>query len=183
MVVSIINVAMLSSRWTIYEEQVTAMIDSPAHQGDFVIDVLEQMQVKQIMDTSRKLDLVPEAAPLDAILRLAASSRNTYFPVVDGDKRLVGIFSLRDLRSVLTGDGGGPLVVAADLASHPVLTVTPEDDLHTALRRFTQKNIDELPVVDVDDPGKIVAVLSRKDLIGAYHHRTTELRQLHEQTQ
>jgi CIC family chloride channel protein len=180
MVVSIINVALLSSRWTIYEEQVTAMVDSPAHQGDFVIDVLEQMRVKEIMDTDRRVDLVPEAMPLESILRLAAFSHSSYFPVVDGDEKLVGIFSLRDLRSVLTGDGGGPLVVAADLASTPVLTVTPEDDLHTALRRFTQKNIDSLPVVEVDDPGKIVGMLSRKDLIAAYHHRTTELRQVHQ---
>ncbi len=179
MVVCIVNVALLSSRWTIYEEQVTAMVDSPAHQGDFVIDVLEQMQVKEVMDSKRKLELVPESMPLDRILHLAASSRNMYFPVVDKDERLVGIFSLRDLRSVLTGNGGGPLVVASDLAGNPVLTVTPEDDLHMALRRFTQKNIDELPVVATDDPRRIVGVLSRKDLISAYHHRTTHLREAH----
>src|SRR5262249_10821723 len=35
----------LSRRWTIYEEQVLTPIDSPAHQGDFVVDVLEQLRV------------------------------------------------------------------------------------------------------------------------------------------
>ena len=34
----------ISRRWTIYEEQVPTPIDSPAHQGDFVVDVLEQLQ-------------------------------------------------------------------------------------------------------------------------------------------
>ena len=33
----------ISRRWTIYEEQVPTPIDSPAHQGDFVVDVLEQL--------------------------------------------------------------------------------------------------------------------------------------------
>jgi CIC family chloride channel protein len=182
MLVSIVNVALLSSRWTIYEEQVTAMVDSPAHQGDFVIDVLEQMRVEEIMDSERKPDLVPEGMPLDKILVLAARSRNTYFPVVDSEEKLVGIFSLRDLRSVLTGDGGGPLVIAADLATQPVLTVTPTDDLHTALRCFTQKNIDDLPVVDAEDAGRIVGMLSRKDLITAYHHRATALREAHQES-
>ena len=176
MLVSIVNVALLSSRWTLYEEQVTAMVDSPAHQGDFVIDVLEQMRVDEVMDTKRRLDLVPEAMPLRKILHLAAHSRNAYFPVINDNKEMVGIFSLRDLRSVLTGDGDGSLVVAADIATQPVLTVNPHDDLHTALRRFTQKNIDEIPVVKADDPNEIVGILSRRDVIAAYHHRTTALR-------
>ena len=181
MLVCIVNVALLSSRWSIYEEQVTAMVDSPAHQGDFVVDVLEQMQVKEIMDSRRKLEFVPEAMPLEGILRLAASSTNAYFPVINGENKMVGIFSLRDLRSVLTGNRGGPLVVAADIATSTVLTVTPEDDLHTALRLFTQKNIDEMPVVSKDDPQQVVGVLSRKDLISAYHNRATHLRQSHEE--
>ena len=37
----------LSRRWTIYEEQVPTPIDSPAHQGDFVVDVLEQLRVER----------------------------------------------------------------------------------------------------------------------------------------
>jgi CIC family chloride channel protein len=114
--------------------------------------------------------------PLPDILRVAASSTNTYFPVVNPDNRMVGIFSLRDLRTALTGNGAGHLVLATDIATHPVLTVRPEDDLHTALRRFTQKNIDDIPVVAADDQGEILGMLSRKDLIAAYHDRVTQLR-------
>ncbi len=115
--------------------------------------------------------------PLPQILLLAASSPNNYFPVVDSEGRLIGIFSLRDLRTVLTGDGAGPLILATDLAVQPVLTVTPDDDLHMALRRITQKNIDEIPVVDPKNPAHILGMLSRKDLIAAYHDRLTDLRE------
>ena len=38
----------ISRRWTIYEEQVPTPIDSPAHQGDFVVDVLEQLSVSDV---------------------------------------------------------------------------------------------------------------------------------------
>jgi CIC family chloride channel protein len=175
MLVSIVNVALLSSRHTLYEEQVGAMIDSPAHQGDFIIDVLEQLHVRDVIDPRRKLDIVPEDMPLDKILHLAASSENTYFPVVDREERLVGIFSLRDLRAVLTGNRDGRLVLATDLATQPVLTVTPDDDLHTALRRFTRKNIEDIPVVDPLEPRRVIGMLSRRHLISAYHDRVSEL--------
>jgi CIC family chloride channel protein len=176
MLVCIVNVAMLSSRWTLYEEQVPTMLDSPAHQGDFVIDVLEQLHVRDVMDSHPKLDLIQEDTPLPDVLHLAATSNHTYFHVTDREQRLVGIFSLRDLRTVLTGDRAGMLVLATDIATSPVLTVDPDDDLHLALRRLMQKNIDEIPVVDPAQPGKILGILSRKDLISAYHHRVTELR-------
>jgi len=175
MLVSIINMALLSSRWTLYEEQVTALVDSPAHQGDFIVDVLEQMHVREVMDSKRHLDLVPENMPLPQVLQLVATSKNVYFPVVDTKGIMVGIFSLRDLRTALTGYRNDSLILATDFASSPVLTVTPEDDLHKALRRLTQKNIDEVPVIDAEDGGRIIAILSRRDVNTAYHNRVTEL--------
>lgn len=176
MLVSVVNVAILSSRWTIYEEQLPSLIDSPAHLGDFVVDVLERIRVRDVFQPERSFELVPEGLPLPKILRLVAASHGSYFPVVDDHNRLVGIFSLRDVRSALVGNGAGPLIVAADLATVPVLTVTPEDDLHTALRRFTQKNIDEIPVVPGDDPRRVIGMLSRKEVIAAYDEQLAELR-------
>ena len=175
MLVCIINVAVLSSRWSLYEEQVPGLVDSPAHQGDFVVDVLEQMFVRDVMHLDRKIDLIPEDMPLTEILRLASYSNNSYYPVVDHEKQLAGIFSLRDLRAVLTGNGAGSLIVAADIATQPVLTVKAEDDLHTALKRFTQKNIDYLPIVEESALRHIIGMLSRHDVIGAYHDRVSKM--------
>ena len=181
MLVAIINVAILSSRWTLYEEQVFALVDSPAHQGDFVVDVLETIRVRDVMRLDRKFETVGEGTPLTEILQIASRATSTYFPVVDVNENLVGIFSLRDLRAVLTGNGAGRLVVAADIASSPVLTVDPDDDLHTALRRFTQKNIDDIPVVDPEHKRHILGMLSRRDVIAAYHEKVTELQQVDEE--
>lgn len=175
MLVCIINVAVLSSRWSLYEEQVPAIVDSPAHQGDFVVDVLEQIRVRDVMDLNRRFETVPEDMTLTDVLRLVSYATCNYFPVVDSKKNMVGIFSLRDLRAVFTGNGSGDLIVAADIASNPVLTVNPEDDLHTALRRFTQKNIDDIPIVDPQQKGQILGMLSRRDVIAAYHDKVTEM--------
>jgi CIC family chloride channel protein len=175
MLVSILTVAILSSRWTLYEEQVTSMIDSPAHLGDFVIDVLARIHVRDVYKPGDFLQTVPQEMPLPKIMQFVARANSSYFPVVDGEKRLVGIFSLRDVRSVLQGSGAENLIVAADIATTPVLTVTPDDDLHTALKRFTQKNIDEIPVVDEQEPTKILGILRRKEVIGAYDEEIAAL--------
>ena len=50
----------LSTRWSLYEEQVPGPIDSPAHQGDFVIDVLEQIRVHEIRIRRQGLETVAE---------------------------------------------------------------------------------------------------------------------------
>jgi CIC family chloride channel protein len=166
----------LSRHWQLYEEQVPSPIDSPAHQGDFVIDVLEQLKVGQVPLRTQGIERIPAAMPFDQILRRVANTNETLFPVVDGEGRLEGIFALSDVRSALLGSQIGPLVVADDLATRPVMTVTVHDDLHTALRRITKLNLEEIPVVERDDPSCLVGLLSRRELVAAYTGQVEALR-------
>jgi CIC family chloride channel protein len=175
MLVCALNVA-LSRRWTLYEEQVASPIDSPAHQGEFVVDVLERLRVEQVPIRSENLQVIAEATPFSEVLPKVANSSETLFPVVDAAGRLSGIFTLRDIRLALLGSDWGPLVVAADLATRPVLTVTPQDDLHTALGRLTELNVDEIPVVAPDDPGRLLGLLHRRELVAAYSRQIEALR-------
>ncbi|MDR3638364.1 MAG: chloride channel protein [Isosphaeraceae bacterium] len=167
---------LLSRRWTLYEEQVPSPVDSPAHQGDFVIDVLDRLRVGQVKVRTAGVEHVPESLAFDKILRLVAESPETLFPVMDERGRLRGIFSLRDVRLALTGSHLGPLVLAADIATIPVITVTPLDDLHTALKRLTELNLDEIPVVAPDDPTKLLGLLNRRELVSTYTAQIAALR-------
>jgi CIC family chloride channel protein len=176
MLVNVVNVAVLSSRWTLYEEQVPSLIDSPAHLGDFVVDVLEGVKVSEIYDPDRRPTLVHEEMPLPQVLRVVAQSDDAYFPVVDEEERLVGIFSLHDTRSALLGNEAGGLILASDLAISPVSTVTPDDNLLTTLRLCTQRNITEIPVVAQDDPRRVICMLRRQEVISAYDQKMSALR-------
>ena len=166
----------LSQRWTLYEEQVSSPVDSPAHRGDFVIDVLERLKVRDVR--VRKTGFVPVRAstPFDQILRIVANSTETLFPVVNSRGELTGVFSLADVRPALGGSRLGSIVVAADLACWPVPAVTPGDDLHTALRRLTEHNLDEIPVVDAENPRQLVGLLARRELVSAYSSEIDSLR-------
>jgi CIC family chloride channel protein len=166
----------LSRRWTIYEEQVPTPIDSPAHQGDFVVDVLEQLRVDEVGYRTEGIETVAAATPFRELIHLVAQSTETLFPVVNRQGQLTGIFTLRDLRLALVGADWGPLVLADDLAHRPVLAVTPEDNLHTALRRMTELNVDELPVVAPEDRTRLLGLLSRRRLTLAYTSMIESLR-------
>ena len=86
MLVCILTVAILPSRWTLYEEQVTSMIDSPAHLGDFVIDVLARIHVRDVYKRGEFVQMVPEEMPLRKIMQFVARANSNYFPVVDEEK-------------------------------------------------------------------------------------------------
>jgi CIC family chloride channel protein len=166
----------ISRRWKIYEEQVASPIDSAAHQGDYVVDVLDRIQVGDVTIRTEGTEPIPGAMPFGELIQKVARSNQTLFPVVDRSGGLTGIFTLRDLRLALVGADWGPLVLADDLATRPVLSVTPEDTLHTALKRMTELNYDEIPVVKTEDPTRLIGVLSRRQLTSAYTAMIQSLR-------
>ena len=166
----------LSKRWTLFPEQVVGPADSPAHRGELLVDVLEGLRVADAGIRTEGLERIPAALPFDRVLRLAADSQETVFPVVDPDGGLTGIFSLRDIRSALAGSRIGSLVIADDLATRPVVTVATDDDLHTALKRLNALNVDEIPVVAAGDPTHLVGLLSRRSITAAYETRLDGLR-------
>jgi CIC family chloride channel protein len=162
----------LCQRWTLYEKQVPSRLDSPAHRGDFLVDVLEGITVKDV--DWRQRQTVPEGMRLKEIVQLLATSRQHYFPVVDGEGRFVGIFSTDDVRGYLYNELIWELANARDVMTTRVVSVTPEDDLNTALTRFTELNLDELPVVAAGRKTELLGMLRRKDVIACYNKRLME---------
>jgi CIC family chloride channel protein len=69
---------------------------------------------------------------------------------------------------VIFEEGLRDLVVARELASRKVITVTTHDSLLTALQRISSKDYSILPVVDPEDPTRIKGILTRRDIISAY---------------
>jgi acetoin utilization protein AcuB len=97
-----------------------------------------------------------------------------HLPVVEGDGRLVGIVTDRDLRHSLFApalftDTGGVSVDALfgavsvkDVMSAPVVTATPEQALEDAARLMVEDKIGSLPVVA---EGRVIGILTETDLL------------------
>lgn len=165
---------LLCRKWTLYEKQVPTRLESPAHRGDFIIDVLEGIKVGAVYDSSRRVELIPESMSLDEIVHMLARTHQHYFPVVDEQQRLVGIFSEDDVRAWLYDETIWKLALARDVMVTNIVSVNTEDDLNTALRRFTALNLDELPVLDPEDPQRLLGMLGRKEAIAFYNRQISE---------
>ena len=117
---------------------------------------------------------IPAEATLEDIKRLIHESRQTTFPVTDGSGSLLGMLSSVAVREALAdGAALGGLVMAADLVTPEVDPVTTDDTLLTALRRFGKRDADALPVVDAGHRERLVGLLNRQDLLGAYERALT----------
>lgn len=160
--------------WKLYSKQVASRLESPAHRGDFLVDVLEGIHVSDVFQARKLLLQIPEAMTLDEIVHTISRTRQHYFPVVDENDRLVGIFSNDDVRSYLYDETLWKLANARDVMNSRVVSVTPDDDLNTALRCFTAIAIDEIPVVDPQDRGILLGTLRHKEVIAAYNRRLME---------
>jgi CIC family chloride channel protein len=168
MIVSTISYLLLGEV-SLYEKQVSTRVDSPAHIGDFTIDILDHIFVREALPPNRKVETIPEGMRFEEIMEFIVHSDQSNFPVVDGAGRLKGILSLTDMRRVMLEREIHQLVVARDLATVDVLTVTQEDNLSTALKKMTEAEIRELPVVSREDSQRVISMLSRKDIIRTYH--------------
>jgi CIC family chloride channel protein len=167
---------LLLGRNTLYEKQVATRIDSPAHLGDFAVDVMDHLKVKDAMTADRVAETIPENMGFDEILQLMKASSQQDFPVVDTTGRLTGIVSMTDLRSAMAESTVHGLLVAKDISIGRVATVTMDDSLNTALQLMASLDVRELPVVTSEHPDRITGLVSRKDAIIAYHSEMERLK-------
>jgi CIC family chloride channel protein len=126
-----------------------------------VADVLDEGNPEPVI-------LVQENTTLQDLLQKFARSEHETFPVVDGEGSLTGIVDGRLLRSVIGEAGISKLVLAAEM-SQPAPTITPGEDLFSAVQKMVGGRYTELIVVDEKDPGKVCAAVSRNDIITAYN--------------
>jgi CIC family chloride channel protein len=163
-------------RTTIYEKQVPGRIDSPAHLGDFVVDVLEGITVADLRDHGRDAILIPEGMPLSEVIRQIADTESVYYPVVDGSGVMRGILSVNDIRRIFDEEIPPGLVIARDVAVTEVVTARPDEPLNQTLRKLTVRELDEIPVMDPDHPGRVLFMLSRRAVLARYAAEMEEQR-------
>ena len=113
--------------------------------------------VKEIMLSEPKYCYKNES--LKNAVKEMSKSRIGSLPVIDSDKKVVGIITSRDVCTTL-GKSDKPY---ADLKVHEAMTpeaytCAPEDDTTTALRIMRTKKVRRLPVVD--KKGHLKGILS-----------------------
>ena len=164
---------LLSQRWSLYEKQVLNKFHSPAHRSDRVINILQELSVKDAHRRDAAVTILPEDMTFGQLRRLITNTRESYFPVVDDRFRLIGILPLPDIRPVIFEESISDLLILRDLVSPPV-SVAPDDSLSDALLKFLETGYGRIPVED-NETG-VIGMLGLEDLLARYQ---LELQKLH----
>ena len=131
------------------------------------VNVLKSMFVKEVMNPN--VETMPQALPLGKMAEKISKSKFNSFPVLNAQNQLIGILSFNDYSEAIFDENLKDLIVAKDLATTDLVTISMEDNLWTALEKISSKDFAVLPVVSVQEPNKLEGVVSRRDIIGAYN--------------
>ena len=129
-------------------------------------NILRTLKVGQFMD--EEVETLAEGASLDEIIHAFKNRDASYLHVVNHDGELTGIISFRDIRTILDEEALRALVVAKDVATARVVTVTPSDSIQVALSHMSDRGVSQLPVVSRDDRRRLLGTLRHKDVMAAY---------------
>ena len=147
--------------------------------------------VRDVMTT--RVIWVTKAASFREMVTAFREYRISAFPVIDENRRVIGVVSEADLLAKEALDGGedgmpgmitGLLrhreqekargVTAGDVMTSPAVTVRPEDTVEHAARLMYTRKIKRLPVVDAG--GHLVGVISRADVLTVFDRTDAQIR-------
>lgn len=124
------------------------------------------LRVKDLMRRGKNNVVVPQNMPLEKALVKITEARAGSCTVVDGRRRLAGIFTDGDLRRHLRKGGEGILKkTLREVATLKPLSIRDDRLAAEALNLLRSRRIDELPVVD--KRGVVVGLLDVQDLLKA----------------
>lgn len=126
---------------------------------------VERAMVKKVMSVSED-DRVAKVA--DQVIMTGYQA----FPVLNKLGKLVGIVSQTDVRKALAAGKGEAMV--KEIATKDMELVHPESSLAEAMERMALRDVGHLPVVDPEDRGRLVGLITRSDIIRAYKQKAME---------
>lgn len=97
----------------------------------------------------------------------AAGSTHQGFPVLDADRRLAGVLTRRDLLDPDVPAGR----TMAELVKRPPVIAYEDNSLRAAADHMVGENVGRLAVVSREDPGVLLGIISRSDLLNAHARR------------
>jgi Kef-type K+ transport system membrane component KefB len=139
-------------------------------------DLIKTYTVKDVMDT--KPTSIAQDLPLQQILEVFSTSESVYYPVIDGQTRIVGIITIADIKEMFASQDVAGWLLACDVSEPALDKTTPNKPLEEAMERMRRYDLENMLVVAGDDNDKLVGVLDyhkvlRKISAEVLHRRRT----------
>jgi len=130
--------------------------------------LLRSIQVQEVMQ--KDIVLIPEETPLPKVLSALMESKYNTFYTTDQKGNIVGKITNSEIKPIITEyEHIREVLVARDIASKDVITVSETENLDYVMKLFENKDSDEFPVVN---NYKIIGIIRRQDVIAAYNRES-----------
>ena len=196
---NLLHIAIQSPGTSFYSEQVPAPIDSEAHFGHYSTELLKVLTVRDAFD--RMADgqpyenglpnryaetvTVSDDMSIAEAVKLIAPRPESTFPVIDSRGTFIGLIGSTEIWGAFRNwnQQNGRLLghqeqlqTVRPLVQTMPMTIAPDCDLYTAMRIFMLENLTELPIVSPEQPGILLGMLRRSDILAAYNHQLASAR-------
>ncbi len=165
--VSVFITYILTSKETVFPSQVDTRLESPSHQNDLGMFVLEKLKVGDYM--SDPITVRPDDS-LKRAKKLMEENMIGGLPVVSGSY-LVGIITKSDIMGLSETQLEKLRVYEA--MTREVFVITPENTLAQALNLMVSKGVGRLPVVEKRGSRTLVGIIARADIGRAIRENIT----------
>ncbi|QOV91607.1 chloride channel protein [Humisphaera borealis] len=112
-------------------------------------------------------------APLKDLLDAVADNEQD-FVALDAHGMYAGIALAQDVRTAIMQNQATPHLLVEDLARSDIPAVNTTDDLSVAFEAFSRHDVNRLPVCLVNQPGRVIGLISRTEVMRVYHKALTE---------
>jgi chloride channel protein, CIC family len=147
---------------------------------EYSVDLLELMRVSEAMD--KEAPTVPSAMTVAELSRRItngdpALSRRQGTLLLNTENKLAGIITRGDVLRALQQNPAGTMTVL-EAGKQDLIVAYPDETLHDAIARMLRHNVGRLPVVNPEEPGKILGYLGRASILAARvrHQEDEEIR-------
>lgn len=127
-----------------------------------------EVKVKEIMKDPLK---VKENKKLIKVKQLMEDKNITGVLIVDGNDKVKGIFTSRDLRRINKKEDFYRVPVKGYMTKK-LIYINPEDTIHKAQEKMVKHDIGRLPVKN--ESGKVIGIITRRDILDQYYKKETE---------
>ncbi len=153
--------------YSIYTHQLANKGDLLTHNKDHA--VLTLLDTRKVVEDDFKI--VHPNMTLRKLIQVVTSSHRNIFPVVDTNKKLVGVLTLDDFRTFMFDESLYDIVIVAEIMNKPPEFINIEEEMSSVIQKFQKTGAWNLPVIE---NGKYIGFISKSKLFSAYRRKLIE---------
>ena len=164
------GVSTILSRDTIYTMKIRKK--GIVYSYDREVNILETIAVEEVM--VRDVDCITSDLTLGDVADKILLTGFQGFPCLDEEGKLCGMVTHKDVRDALGRDMDHSTPIT-EIETHLPLVVTyPDETLERAMEKMASSDYGHIPVVDSEDPIRLLGFLTRRDIIKVFREKTRE---------